>query len=64
MEEIYLTDMISVKQLQTLQNSFSKLTGLAALTTDINGNPVTEDEKGNLSLMVPEKDMPSGAEIC
>ncbi|MDO4942312.1 MAG: methionine--tRNA ligase [Lachnospiraceae bacterium] len=23
-----------------------------------------EDEKGNLSLMVPEKDMPPGAEIC
>ncbi len=23
-----------------------------------------EDEKGNLALMVPEKDMPSGAEIC
>ena len=23
-----------------------------------------EDEEGNLSLMTPEKDMPSGAEIC
>lgn len=23
-----------------------------------------EDEKGELSLMVPEKDMPAGAEIC
>ena len=23
-----------------------------------------ENEKGELSLMVPEKDMPAGAEIC
>ena len=23
-----------------------------------------EDEEGNLSLMVPEKKMPAGAEIC
>ena len=23
-----------------------------------------EDESGNLSLMVPEKDMPAGAKIC
>ena len=23
-----------------------------------------EDEEGQLSLMVPEKDMPAGAEIC
>ena len=23
-----------------------------------------EDDKGNLALVVPEKEMPSGAEIC
>ena len=23
-----------------------------------------EDEQGNLALMVPDKDMPAGAEIC
>ncbi len=42
MEEIYLTDLIDKDTLQMLQDGFSKLTGMAALTTDKDGNPVTE----------------------
>lgn len=42
MHEILLTDLIDVKVLQRIQNGFSKFTGMASLTTDANGNPVTE----------------------
>ncbi|MBD5521997.1 MAG: response regulator [Lachnospiraceae bacterium] len=40
--ELYLTDLIDRDVLQRLQNAFSKQTGIAALTTDRNGIPVTE----------------------
>lgn len=42
MQEILLTDLIDVHVLQRIQNGFSKFTGMASLTTDANGNPVTE----------------------
>lgn len=40
-EEINLTDLIDVDMLQMLQDSFSMLTGMASLTTDRYGVPVT-----------------------
>lgn len=42
MQELVLTDLIDVQVLQKIQNGFSKFTGMAALTTDAKGNPVTE----------------------
>ncbi len=42
MQEILLTDLIDVQVLQRIQNGFSKFTGMASLTTDADGNPVTE----------------------
>lgn len=42
MQEILLTDLIDVHVLQRIQNGFSRFTGMASLTTDANGNPVTE----------------------
>ncbi len=43
MEEIlYLTDLISVDTLQHVQDAFSAMTGMAALTTDADGVPVTK----------------------
>ncbi|MCM1113366.1 MAG: PocR ligand-binding domain-containing protein [Muribaculum sp.] len=42
MQEIVLTDLIDVQVLQKIQNGFSKFTGMAALTTDAKGKPVTE----------------------
>lgn len=42
MQEIVLTDLIDVQVLQKIQNGFSKFTGMAALTTDAQGNPVTQ----------------------
>ena len=42
MLEIKLTDLIDVAVLQKLQDEFSKFTGMAALTTDAKGVPVTK----------------------
>lgn len=41
-EEVHLTDLISVETLQKIQDSFSKMARMAALTTDENRKPVTE----------------------
>lgn len=38
---IALTDLISVSTLQSIQDGFANLTGMAALTTDADGNAVT-----------------------
>lgn len=41
-EEITLTDLIGVETLQKIQDAFSQMTGMAALTTDRDGVPVTK----------------------
>jgi len=41
-KELKLTDLINIKTLQEIQDSFSKATGMAALTTDAEGNPITK----------------------
>ncbi|MDD6992019.1 MAG: PocR ligand-binding domain-containing protein [Oscillospiraceae bacterium] len=41
-EELHLTDLIPVETLQKIQDSFSKMARMAALTTDENGIPITE----------------------
>ena len=42
MSSIKLTDLISVQVLQEIQDGFAEVTGMAALTTDADGNPVTK----------------------
>ncbi len=42
MQKLKLTDLIDVEVLQRVQDGFSKFTGMASLTTDENGIPVTE----------------------
>lgn len=42
MAGLLLTDLIEVELLQKIQDEFSKYTGMAALTTDADGNPLTE----------------------
>lgn len=37
-----LTDLIDVAVLQKIQDAFSKMSGMAALTTEIDGTPITE----------------------
>lgn len=41
-DELYITDLISVDILQKLQDSFSNMTGMAALTADKSGFAVTK----------------------
>ncbi len=41
-EKLYLTDLIDVEVLQRIQNAFSDMTGMAAITTDADGRAVTE----------------------
>lgn len=40
--ELCLTDLIETKTLQRIQEAFSKMTGIAAITTDANGVAVIE----------------------
>ena len=42
MAEFSLTDLIDVSVLQQIQDGFSQYTGMAALTTDADGVPVTK----------------------
>ena len=42
MAELLLTDLIDIDLLQKIQDEFSKYTGMAALTTDADGNPLTK----------------------
>ena len=42
MDELQLTDLVDVEVLQSIQDAFSAMTGMAALTTDVNGVPVTK----------------------
>ena len=42
MQDVHLTELVDVEMLQRIQDSFSKMTGMAALTTDADGKPVTE----------------------
>lgn len=41
-KRVSLTDLINVETLQKIQDAFAEMTGMAALTTDENGIPVTE----------------------
>ena len=38
---IYIEDVINVKELQTLQDNWAKATDLAFVTVDVNGKPIT-----------------------
>ncbi len=44
-KELSLTDFIPVETLQNIQDAFSNMTGMAALTTDKYGVPVTEGSR-------------------
>lgn len=41
-KKLQLTDLVDVETLQRIQDAFSKMTGIAALTTDADGMPVTK----------------------
>ena len=41
-KNIYITDVVDVQELQTLQDNWAKATDLAFITVDVNGTPITE----------------------
>ncbi len=41
-KELYLTDLVDVEVLQRIQDAFATFTGMASLTTDVDGVPVTK----------------------
>ena len=39
---IQITDLIEVEDLQKIQDAFAQMTGMASITTDVEGKPVTK----------------------
>lgn len=62
--ELYLTDLISVDILQRLQDAFSEMTGMAALTTDKYGMPVTEGSNFSEFCTKYTRNSPLGYSRC
>ncbi len=63
-EELYLTDLIDVETLQKIQNSFSQLTGIAAVTTDAEGKSVTKGSNFTDFCMKYTRTSPLGCQRC
>ncbi len=63
-DKMYLTDLLSVELLQKMQDSFSQLTGIAALTTDDVGKAVTEGSGFSDLCMKYTRRSPLGCERC
>lgn len=64
MADLKLTDLISVKVLQDIQDGFAALTGMAALTTDEKGNPVTKGSNFTEFCMELTRKCPEGSRRC
>ena len=62
--DIYITDLISVDILQQIQDAFSELTGMAALTTDREGKPVTVGSNFTDFCMKYIRSSPEGGAYC
>lgn len=61
---IKLTDLIDVKTLQEIQDGFTATTGMAALTTDEKGNPVTKGSNFTDFCMNLTRKSPTGCRKC
>ncbi|MCM1254320.1 MAG: PocR ligand-binding domain-containing protein [Clostridium sp.] len=62
--ELYLTDLIDRKTLQNIQDAFSRMTGIAALTTDTNGIAVTTGSNFSDFCMEYTRNSPMGCIRC
>ncbi len=43
MDNLKITDLIDIEALQRIQDGFSKYTGMAAITIDVDGSPITRE---------------------
>ena len=64
MASIKLTDLIDVSVLQEIQDGFAAVTGMAALTTDADGNPVTKGSNFTDFCMKYTRQSRLGCERC
>lgn len=62
--ELQLTDLIDVETLQKIQDGFSNMTGIAALTTDADGVPVTEGSNFSEFCMKYTRSTEKGFKRC
>lgn len=62
--ELKLTDLIDVETLQRIQDGFSNMTDIAALTTDAEGNPVTEGSNFSEFCMKYTRSTEKGCKSC
>lgn len=64
MAQIRLTDLIDPSVLQEIQDGFSDVTGMAALTTDADGTPVTKGSNFTDFCMKYTRQSPLGCQRC
>ncbi len=64
MQDLKLTDLIEVELLQKLQDSFSSMSGMAALITDRDGVPITEGSNFTDFCMKYTRQSPLGKKRC
>ncbi len=62
--ELQLTDLIDIETLQKIQDGFSNMTGIAALTTDADGYPVTKGSNFSEFCMKYTRSTEKGCESC
>ena len=62
--ELQLTDLIDKETLQKIQDGFSNMTGIAALTTDSDGIPVTEGSNFSEFCMKYTRSTEKGCKCC
>ncbi|MCI8338896.1 MAG: EAL domain-containing protein [Lachnospiraceae bacterium] len=63
-KQLSLTDLISVETLQKIQDAFSDMSGMAALTTDRDGVPVTQGSNFTEFCMKHTRNSVLGAKRC
>jgi phosphoserine phosphatase RsbU/P len=61
--ELALTDFVDIDMLQSLQDGFARLTGVAASIRDPDGNPITKGA-GEAAFCTLMKSTPSGQKAC
>lgn len=64
MGDIRLVELIETELLQKIQDSFSSITGMAALTTDKDGTPITKGSNFTDFCMKYTRQSAKGAERC
>ncbi|MBR1854572.1 MAG: PocR ligand-binding domain-containing protein [Lachnospiraceae bacterium] len=64
LNDLYLTDLMPVDALQRIQDAFSNMSGMAALTTDAKGKAVTEGSNFTEYCMELIRKNPTGCKRC